>query len=114
MTTVCENFMAGVSPGDWGEGPETGSRGSSRHLFKGEPVLGDSRWDRCFSIKRIPSKRMKSLQIPSQTPQHVEKRSKEHKNTSMMWARPTVQKSKSHGRQHVVSHYTRGLYCVSG
>lgn len=57
---------------------------------------------------------MESLQIPSQIPQHVEKRSKEHKNTLMMWARLTVQKSKSYGRQHVVSHYTRGLYCVSG
>lgn len=57
---------------------------------------------------------MESLQIPSQIPQHIEKRSKEHKNTSVMWACLTVQKSKSHGRQHVVSHYTRGLDGVSG
>lgn len=67
-----------------------------------------------FQYKKDPSKRTESLQIPSQVPQYLEKRSKEHKNTSTMWARLTVQKSKSHGRQHVVSHYTRGLYRASG
>lgn len=113
MTTVCENFMASVSPGGWGKVLKWGVEAPRGTFLEGESDLGDSRWDRCFSIKRIPSKRMESLQIPSQIPQHVEKE-KERKNTSIMWARLTVQKSKSHSRQHVVSHYTRGLYFVSG
>lgn len=100
MTTVCENCMASISPGHWGKVLKQGVE-SSRHLLKGELDLGDSGWDGCFGIKRVPTKRMESLRIPSQIPQCLEKRSKEHKNTLTMWARLTVQKSKSHGGQHV-------------
>lgn len=48
------------------------------------------------------------------SPWHVEKRSKEHKNTSVVWACLTVRESESPGRQRVGFHYTRGLDCVSG
>lgn len=39
VTTVCDDFMASVSPGDWGK-VLTRSRVSSRHLLKGESDLG--------------------------------------------------------------------------
>lgn len=56
----CENCTVSIVPGGWGKSREAERRETpSGTSFRKESwTLGDSSQDRCFSIKRLPSKRM--------------------------------------------------------
>lgn len=61
--------MVGICLGGWGKVPGSREETSSGASFRKESwPLGDSSQDRCFSIKRIPSKRMGVLSNPIPKP----------------------------------------------